>query len=401
MIRLPQHKDGAPFFAWSTTLVVLLGVLSAWADPISGCLINASGLLLVSFWLLRFGFTGGVHWLIIPLLMLSAYGLVQIALHWTVSPFETWNAICTWLSRAAFLYLAFATLKSAKLRTSVLSLALGFGTLFAIIGMIQWSTSNGKVLWLIPTAYNDEVFGTFPNRDHYAVFAELILPIALTRALMSDIRWPYSLAAGVIYASVVESGSRGGTAIVSLEALIIMAIALYRRANEYRWVLSAAALMTICSLASGWQYVWFRFHSTNLFAFRREMALASIQMIQTRPLRGFGLGTWPMVYPAFALFDPPGFYMNHAHNDWLELIAEGGLLVAMTILTISCGSVLLSRSSLWAIGIPAALLHALVDFPLQKPAIATLIFFLLGAAAAAAQSRNLNNVGHTIREEGN
>lgn len=398
---MAQYEDGAIFFAWSTILVLLFGVLSAWADPISGCLINASGLLLASLWLLRFGFTGGLHWLLIPLLMLSAYGLVQIAFHWTISPFQTWNAIYTWLSRAAFLYLAFATLKSPKLRTSVLSFVLGFGTLLAIIGMIQWSTSNGKVLWLIPTAYNDEVFATFPNRDHYAVFAELVLPIALTRALMSDIRWPYSLAAGVIYASVVESGSRGGTAIASLEALIIMAVALFRRANEYRWVLSAAALMTICSLSAGWQYVWFRFHSTNLFALRREMALASIQMIQTRPFRGFGLGTWPMVYPAFAIFDPPGFYMNHAHNDWLELIAEGGLLVAMTILTIGCGSVLLSRSSLWAIGIPAALLHALVDFPLQKPAIATLIFFLLGAAAAAAQTPNRNNVGHTIREERN
>ncbi len=400
-MNLNQHKYGAPFFAWATSLVVLLGILSAWADPIAGCIINASGLLLVAFWLLRFGFAGGVHWLIIPLLILSAYGLVQIALRWTVSPFETWNAICTWLSRAAFFYLAFATLKAAKLRSSILSLVLGFGTLLGIIGMIQWPTSKGKVLWLIPTAYQDEVFGTFLNRDHYAVFAELILPIALTRALMSDIRWPFSLATGVIYASVVESGSRAGTAIVSIETLIIMGIVLHRKANEYRWVLSAAAIMTMCSIAAGWQYVWFRFHSTNLFAFRREMALASIQMIHTRPFIGFGLGTWPMVYPAFAFFDPPGFYMNHAHNDWLELIAEGGLVVAMTILAIGCESIFLSRTSLWAIGIPAALMHALVDFPLQKPAIATLMFFLLGAAAAAAQTGNRKNVGHTIREEGN
>lgn len=397
MISLTPYKECTPFFAGFATLFVLLGILTAWADPISGYLLNASGLLLVSIWLFCFGLAGGVHWLILPLLMMSAYGLVQIALHLTVSCFETWNAISTWLARAAFFYLAFATLKVAELRTSVLSLVLGFGTLLSIVGMIQWSTSKGNVLWLIPTAYQDEVFGTFLNRDHYAVFAELILPIALTRALMSNSKWPYSLAAGVIYASVVESGSRAGTALVSLEAMVIMAIALNRKAAEYRWVFSAAALMIICSLAAGWQYVWFRFHSTNLFAFRREMALASIQMIHARPLSGFGLGTWPMVYPAFAIFDPPGFYMNHAHNDWLELIVEGGLPVVVAILSIGYGSLVLSRSSLWAIGIPVSMLHALVDFPLQKPAIAALVFFLLGTAAAAAQTGKQNNF---VEEEG-
>ena len=379
----PAAVAGASF-AWTATAVILAGVLTSWADPIAGHCLNAAALALAASWLIRYGFAGGTHWLVIPLLSVCAWGIVQLSLQWTVYPYETWNAISSWLARAAFLYLAFATLKRDRIRDSILSTLVLCGGLLSIVGMIQWFTGNGQVLWLIPTAYRDEVMGTFLNRDHYAVFVELILPIALTRALLSvGPKFLYVLVSAFLYASVVGSGSRAGTIFVSLEATVIIAVAWFRNAREYREILLVAAGMAVCSLAAGWQYVWFRFHAVDLLAFRREMALATIQMVQTRPLTGFGLGTWPTVYPAFALFDPPGFFMNHAHNDWLEWMADGGVPFALGLVSVAYAAVSFAKRNWWSLGVPIALLHAVVDFPMQKASIAALAFFLLGAAAAA------------------
>jgi O-antigen ligase len=167
-----------------------------------------------------------------------------------------------------------------------------------------------------------------------------------------------------------------------LEATVIIAVTWLRNAREYRKIIFVSGGMAVCSLAVGWQYVWFRFHAVDLFTFRRELALATIQMARARPLTGFGLGTWPTVYPAFALFDPPGYFMNHAHNDWLEWMADGGVPFAVGLVSVAYAAVSFVQRNVWSLGVPIALLHAAVDFPMQKPSIAALAFFLLGAAAA-------------------
>ena len=46
-------------------------------------------------------------------------------------------------------------------------------------------------------------------------------------------------------------------------------------------------------------------------------------MAISRPIAGHGIGSFPYVYPAFARFDN-GYFVNHAHNDWLEAFADGG-----------------------------------------------------------------------------
>jgi O-antigen ligase len=369
-------------FAFVAAAVVLAGILTAWADPVAGHWLNAIALMVGSAWLILNGPAGGAHWLLVPLLWASTWGVLQLAFGWTIDRYETWSAVTGWLARSACFYLAFTTLKQRRMRNLVLSVFLVAGALLSVVGMLEWFTAHGRVLWLFQSPYQDEVMGTFLNRDHYAVFAELVLPIALTVALSSDpARFPAALAAAFIYASVVITGSRAGTIWVSAEALLMVG-AVWRQTREYRLALAVAAGLALCSIAVGWEYVWFRFQAADPFAFRREMAASSLDMIRTRPLTGFGLGTWPVVYPAFAQFDPPGFFMNHAHNDWLEWIADGGLPMALAVFPVVVGAVA----------------HAAVDFPMQKPALAALTFFLLGAAAAAARTPKPYNFRMKLRE---
>jgi FkbM family methyltransferase len=94
------------------------------------------------------------------------------------------------------------------------------------------------------------------------------------------------------------------------------------------------------------------------------------------------LGSWPSVYPAFAVFDPAGFFMNHAHNDFAELAADGGLPLFATVLATFAASLGMIRRAWWVAGVPAAMLNACLDFPLHKSSLGGMMFFLLGALSA-------------------
>jgi O-antigen ligase len=54
-------------------------------------------------------------------------------------------------------------------------------------------------------------------------------------------------------------------------------------------------------------------------------------MAREKPWTGFGLGIWPTVYPANALYDD-GTFVNEAHNDWLQWAVEGGVPLVAAML---------------------------------------------------------------------
>jgi hypothetical protein len=90
------------------------------------------------------------------------------------------------------------------------------------------------------------------------------------------------------------------------------------------------------------------------------------------------------VYPAYARLDN-GLVANHAHNDWAEWAAEGGLPFLALLGLIAIWSVRPAADSLWGLGIPAVFAHSLVDYPLREPALAAMLFAMLGALAARAR----------------
>jgi O-antigen ligase len=116
------------------------------------------------------------------------------------------------------------------------------------------------------------------------------------------------------------------------------------------------------------------------------MLYSSLDMIRERPLTGFGLDTWPIVYPAYALVDQ-GVFVNHAHNDWAEWASDGGIPFAAMLFLIFAWAVRYSFRFPWGAGVVAVMLHSLVDFPMQKPCLEAFVFVILGAMAAASKDR--------------
>ncbi|MGA2595863.1 MAG: O-antigen ligase family protein [Bryobacteraceae bacterium] len=371
------------FVGWTTAILVLLGVLTAWIDPSSGGLMHAAVLTLAAIWalyaLIRRA-TIPVHWIVLLPLGCAVLGILQITLNWTVYPYETWNSVTAWVARAAIFSAAYTGFREGRQQERLKSSIVIFGGVFSLLVLLQWYTGGGTVFWIIETRYKSEVAGTFANRDQYAALMELLLPVALAASL-SHRRSPIlpATCAGLMFASVIASASRAGTVIVCVEALIFLMAASFSRRN-FRAVGLISASLILCTLLGGWSYVWERFSYSDPFEYRREMLTATIAMIRARPLTGFGLGAWPSVYPAFAVFDPPGVYMNHAHNDWAEWTADGGLPL-LGLLAIFGGALALrTRKNPWTLGIPAVLAHALLDFPLHKSAIACALFLLAGAS---------------------
>jgi O-antigen ligase len=222
-------------------------------------------------------------------------------------------------------------------------------------------------------------------RNNYAAFVELAMPLALLRALArprTALGW--SAAAALMAASVVACGSRMGTVLIVIETLVVLALDARGRALGAVWKLAAATTVLVAIAGPG--FLWTRFQQADPLEVRRELVASSLAMARERPGMGFGLGTWPTAYPAYATFDP-GVFANHAHCDWAEWAAEGGLPFLAATVALASAAVFWSSRRRWAIGVAAVFAHGLVDYPLQKPALAALTFTLLGALAARSSSK--------------
>ena len=114
-----------------------------------------------------------------------------------------------------------------------------------------------------------------------------------------------------------------------------------------------------------------------------------------RPILGWGLGTFPVVYPQFRSFYTR-FYINEAHNDYAQLLVEtglGGFAIAVWFLVLTfrhagaklenwtdtANGTLTVAAMLGCVGI---LVHSFLDFNLQIPANAALFYALCAIAAS-------------------
>ena len=344
----------------------------------------------------------------LPLLILAAlplWAVVQLLTGLTASPIDTRHYALHWGALAAVFYLARRFLADRSARHGFLLLFLAFSVALAVLCLLQLFTSHGLVLWTFDSGY-DEVSGTFQSRNNFAQFIELGIPVALWFALRHPRQgWGYTLAAGVLYASVIGTASRAGTVMCTAELVTFMLLALvssgaWLPASESRSLAVLSFLLVpasalIFSVVVGWDRVWPRFFMPDPYAGRREYLESALQMIRQRPLTGFGLGSYPVIANAFAVKDFP-FYSNHVHNDWLEFAADGGIPFLLAILGLFVSRIGAMFRHPWALGLLAVMIHAWVDYPFPRPAISGWMFALLGAlfAAGAATSDRDNRTAY-------
>ena len=337
-------------------------------------------------------------WTTWPLYLIPVWGIVQLLTHTTASTFETREALLQWGALVGVFFLSQTAAKTERSERIVLSTFLCFATILGVLCLAQLYTSAGRVLWLFPTGY-PSVYGTFPSYNNYAQFVELALPVAIWYALRKDRQsWWYSIAAGLLYGSVIGTGSRAGAGLCTAEVLGILLIGWLTRRDpgtglHSRFRTSALIMIPIlaaaCTLIVGWHRVWQRFEMPDKYLVHREYLASALEMAKDRPLTGYGLGTFAEVYPRYAIRDF-SFYANHAHNDWVEFVDDGGIGFLLLVLIPFAAAVPTALRRPWGLGVVSVMLHACVDFPFARPAVSGWMFLLLGLLYMTRTRRRAN-----------
>lgn len=300
---------------------------------------------------------------------IPVWGVLQLTLGISVHEFATRNAVLDSAAYAGLFFIAAQTLESAMLRRQVLQVLFLFSFLVSAAAFFRPD--------LLAAA-----------GGHYCVFVELMLPIGLYLASASPdarLRYVWAALSASLIASALIAGSRAGCALIAAE---VIAVPLIRAARtrvfppgSWMPIALAVALVAIFAIGVGSRQLGSRFASGDGRDHRGELVAVAVNMARDRPLTGFGLGSFEALYPSRVLLDS-GMRVNHAHNDWAEWAATGGLPLLAMYLTLFGLTLPLTIRATWSIGVVAMCLHALVDCPFEIPALLVLNAILLGAASS-------------------
>jgi O-antigen ligase len=323
------------------------------------------------------------------LAMVAVWGIVQAAMGWSVEALTTHQAALDWIVNLVAFSLAVDHASDPRRSDRFLRTVLWFAAGLAVFAIFTALTSRpGYAFWVFPLEQDVLTLGPFVYHNQYAAFVEAILPLAILRAILDRGRAiGYAAVAVLLFASVVVGGSRTGTFLCLAEILLIPAFAYAKRlipATAFvRVAAGSFAAIALAVAIAGWQAIWMRLQEPNPYAVRANLVRSSVAMFRDRPWTGFGLGTWSVAYPHYALYDD-GQFVNQAHNDWIQWAVEGGLPLFAIMLSIAIWSLRPAARVIWGLGIVAVFLHCLIDYPFQqRPALAAFFFAWLGVVAAA------------------
>ncbi len=243
--------------------------------------------------------------------------------------------------------------------------------------------------------------GTFNNRNFFAAQLYTSIPILSAFAVAIQKRlgiWPVLVVlGGVVYAGIILVGlslsaSRTGILLAMPAILFAVMLAYSRSSGQQRFSAGTFGLLAVIfgflvvgqsSMVGLLRLV----QSDPLTDYRAVISKNSLDLAYRLLPAGGGFGTF---VPLYQLGETPETlrpeYVNHAHNDWLELVIEGGIPAIILLLAFAVW-LLAAELRVWRYGqggqtalfqrmaslvVPLLLLHSFVDFPLRTPALLTL-----------------------------
>jgi O-antigen ligase len=315
------------------------------------------------------------------------------------------------------------------------------GLLLGVMGLVQMATGTKRIYGFFePDQGGDFIFGPFVNRDHFAFYMLMVVPIALglfaeayrrfrrlvgsranLRRQMVTLSSPPGLA--MIYAcvpalaavaSLVATTSRGAL----LAFVGSMAVASFLMLRRHATAAGGVVLVVILAVLAwfGVARIQYRMQQAASDATGRTVVWTdTLERMGGRWIAGSGLNTfdramsgatawalpegaspWSGEESSFAglpyagyrfIVDAPGgwFWYGQAHNDYVQILAETGavgLLLLFWAIWRVLGTV---RSDPWLLAaLVGPLLHAFLDFGFQFPAIVALFVTLAAVRPSLA-----------------
>ena len=337
--------------------------------------------------------------------------------------------------RAVILYIALGLLMLGLARSlsersalRLLWVVTWLGIALAVTGIVQRSLYTGSIYGFWKPLTSGRPFGPFVNKNHFAGWMVMAMPVVLgyfcaivwrgSRIVRPTVRdwiiWLASreasqaiLAAFAVMLmglSLVLSLSRSGMLSLAAALLICGSAAVRRQRGALRRsaVAGGLALLSVTIVVwAGTETIAARFAVADTVDLNGRLPIwqSSARILQDFWLTGSGLNT----YGVATLFYPSvitGYHVGEAHNDYLQLAVEGGLLLGIPILLAIATFVLTVRrrfitsdgAAYWirlgaVAGIVAIAVQSVVDFSLQIPGNAALFAMLCAVALHRGSSR--------------
>lgn len=375
----------------------------------------------------------------------SVYSLAASALNlqmgWrtiSLDPVATREELLKVLTYAMLFWILLNYLRERKQVERVVVTIIGIGFFLAVFAIIQKYSSNGKIYWIRETAQGGEPFGPYVNRNHFAGYMEIAIPLTIGYILaQSPLRidrlairerlllWTSQhtsksilllFAAIFMGTALLLTGSRGGLVSFAGSMIFFVIMAVSKRSARSRVVRLA---MTYCGLVLI-AAVWIggnsaflsleRLEKTFQEPFAEERAILwrdTLRMANDYVRFGSGFNTFEEVFPAYKTSTAQTIF-QYAHNDYLQLLAEGGIVAfglvvwfivvwyrEVTVRWLKRHDPLAVYLALGGMtAVFAMLIHSLTDFNLHIPANAivtvTVLSITLNAARAMTSEQDLN-----------
>ena len=336
-----------------------------------------------------------------------------------------------------------------KFQRIIVSAIILSGFVVAALGIIEFFTWNGKILWLFepydwhgPTSMTMlRASGPFVNPDHFGNYLAMVLPVAVGGALFDfdfvprQIKQEFRLFSGlyafIILAGLLLSLSRGAWMAAAIGLGVIIFLGGYvpddarsRLLSRQHHLLRNACIGFFGILAvalafigpRGRTQVDIRLSQTtptdDSFRQRLRMAADTLHMVHDYPVFGVGLGSWPEIFPHYRRPPWTRVFFRETHNDYAQLLAETGIIgfVCLVWLVAVCGREIrrnLSGNDKPAIspvvvalcaGLAAMVVQELSDFAFHIPANALLVTVLLALTLrAGSRELNIRRAGNAVR----
>jgi O-antigen ligase len=344
-----------------------------------------------------------------PMAAFFALVLVQWVVGTTAYRHVTYFHLLLYAAYGMLVFVVTQTLRRSSQFELLAKLFTGYGAVVASFAVLQGLAPNGKLYWISPLEQGGLIYGPYVNHNHYAGLMEMLTPfplvLAATRFTDGNRKLAVAGIAALMAGSIFLSGSRGGMAAFMAQMVVLGVLLVRNREGSWKQPLMLGAFLAMVIAFLVWMgsnELTQRLISIHSGA-REELSGGvrltidrdCLRMLVKRPFLGWGLGTFPIVYPEFRSFYT-NFFVNQAHNDYLQLLVETGLAgfsIAIWFLVLvfrraagklknwteSASGAMTMAALLGCVGI---LVHSFLDFNLQIPANAALFYVLCAIAAS-------------------
>lgn len=339
----------------------------------------------------------------------------------SISPSGTSNALASLVVPAVVLLLAANLTREQHWRIAMLVLLMA--TAGAVVGVLQFSGANfeNPLINTVPRA----VSGNFANRNHIALLLAIGSVLALAWAFRpKSSPWKAGAAFGLLVIFILvtlASGSRSG-AIVGLSAIVLTFIVFRAGVTRQLEAIPRKVAIPLVALAVALTIaaVWLSVSLDRAASIDRATMLQGdadlrlkiwpivLDMIQRYFPLGTGFGTFD---PVFRISEPDAIlapsYINLAHNDWLQILLEGGL-ISVALLGATLAWLIFGTFRLWysdhglsnsrilakagSIVIALVCAASITDYPARTP----MLMALLALAAVWLVKDRSNNMNTSL-----